>query len=185
MSWKSTKRGYGALAIGLHWSMLLLLVFVYATMELKFLTAKGSAERAALANGHYLLGLAVFLLVWLRLAVRLSGTEPAIEPQPPAWQIALARGVQWTLYALMIGLPLIGWLTLSARGTSIALLGAELPALIGKNRDLARLLKEIHESGATAGYLLVGLHAGAALYHHYSMGDNTLTRMLPGRRAGA
>ncbi len=28
----------------------------------------------------------------------------------------------------------------------------------------------------------VGLHALAALYHHYLLRDNTLTRMLAGRR---
>ena len=59
--------------------------------------------------------------------------------------------------------------------------GTELPALIGKSERLADLFKEIHEASATAGYFLVGLHAAAALYHHYFKRDNTLRLMLYGR----
>ncbi|HEY8327046.1 MAG TPA: cytochrome b/b6 domain-containing protein, partial [Rhodanobacter sp.] len=44
------------------------------------------------------------------------------------------------------------------------------------------VIKPIHELGATLGYLLVGLHAAAALFHHYIQRDDTLRRMLPGRR---
>jgi cytochrome b561 len=29
------------------------------------------------------------------------------------------------------------------------------------------------------GYWLIGLHAAAALFHHYIVRDNTLRRMLP------
>jgi VIT1/CCC1 family predicted Fe2+/Mn2+ transporter len=45
---------------------------------------------------------------------------------------------------------------------------------------LSRQLKDVHEALATLGYVLIGLHAMAALLHHYVMRDNTLVRMLPG-----
>jgi cytochrome b561 len=82
----------------------------------------------------------------------------------------------------MIAMPLIGWLLLSASGKPVPFFGLELPALIGKNRELASTIKEIHEFLGTAGYYLIGLHAAAALYHHYVTTDNTLTRMLPDRK---
>ena len=47
---------------------------------------------------------------------------------------------------------------------------------------LSRQLKDVHEALATLGYVLIGLHAMAALLHHYVMRDNTLVRMLPGHR---
>jgi len=50
---------------------------------------------------------------------------------------------------------------------------------VGENKALADLFKEIHETGATVGYFLIGLHAAAALFHHYVVRDNTLRRMLP------
>jgi cytochrome b561 len=54
--------------------------------------------------------------------------------------------------------------------------------LVGADKALADQMKELHETLATAGYFLVGLHAAAALLHHYAFRDNTLVRMLPGRR---
>jgi cytochrome b561 len=83
------------------------------------------------------------------------------------------------LYVLMIGLPLVGWLILSASGKPVPFFGLQLPALVGENKALADLFKEIHETGGTVGYFLIGLHAAAALFHHYVVRDNTLRRMLP------
>jgi len=81
----------------------------------------------------------------------------------------------------MIVMPLVGWLLLSAEGKPIPFFGLHLPALIGKSKYLADLIKEIHETGGTIGYFIIGLHAAAALCHHYFVRDNTLRRMLPNR----
>jgi cytochrome b561 len=78
-------------------------------------------------------------------------------------------------------MPLAGWLLLSAAGKPIPFFGLHLPALIGQSKDTAEFIKEIHETGGTVGYFLIGLHAVAALYHHYVVRDNTLLRMLPSR----
>jgi cytochrome b561 len=128
-----------------------------------------------------MLGLTVFGLVWLRLIARW------LHPAPKAvvgagWERALAKLMHLALYALMIGLPLLGWLTLSAAGKPIPLFGLELPALVGANQDLAGELKELHETLAVAGYWLIGLHAAAALFHQYVRRDGTLQRMLPRHR---
>lgn len=181
MSWNNTKTRYGWLAIGFHWLMFLLIVAVYATMELKSIFPRGSSGRQNMALWHYMLGLSVFYLVWLRLLVRSQGSEPAIEPPPVRWQSVASRVMHWVLYVFMIGLPLLGWLTLSARGLPIPFFGLELPPLLAKNQDLARLFKDVHEAIATSGYLLIGMHAGAALYHHHIKRDNTLRRMLFGQ----
>jgi len=179
--WTSGRSGYGWPAIALHWLMLALLVAVYASMEFKSVFPKGSAGRANMATWHYLLGLSVFFLAWLRLAIRLASASPLIEPAVPAWQALAARIMHRALYGLMIGLPLLGWLTLSAKGKPIPYFGLELPALVAASEGLAEWLEEIHEAAATAGYVLIGLHAAAALFHHYVRRDNCLRLMLPGR----
>jgi len=176
------KSRYSLLSIGLHWFMLVLLAAVYICMEISDSYPKGSDLRSGLRAWHYMLGLSVFALAWLRLAVNLWSDAPPVEPPPPLWQGRLASLVQAGLYLLMIGIPLGGWLLLSARDQPIPFFGLQLPALMAGNKAAAGWLKEIHEAGATAGYFLVGLHAVAALYHHYLLRDNTLTRMLPGRR---
>ncbi|MGR8940876.1 MAG: cytochrome b [Gammaproteobacteria bacterium] len=181
MNWRNSTDRYGALSIGLHWFMLFLLAAVYACIELREFFPKGSEPREALKTWHTMLGLSVFLLVWLRLALRMTGPVPRIEPEPPKWQEVSARLMHFALYALMIAMPLGGWLILSAAGKTILFFGLQLPALIGENKTLAKLIEEIHEAGGTVGYFLIGFHAAAALFHHYIVRDNTLRRMLPDR----
>lgn len=172
---------YSGLSIAMHWLMALLLVAVYACIELKGNFPKGSEPRELLKHWHFMLGLGVFALVWLRLLGRLLHKTPAISPAPPAWQTGMAHLMHLALYGLMIGMPLLGWLLLNAEGKPAPFFGLELPLLVGKDPALAERLEELHEFGAVAGYWLIGLHAAAGLFHHYFSRDNTLTRMLPGR----
>ena len=182
MNWKNTTTRYGSLSIGIHWLMLLLFIAVYASINLRELYPKGSDPREALKTWHFMLGMLVFALVWLRIAARLSGPTPGIHPEPVKWQQLSAKLLHLALYALMIGMPLTGWLLLSASGKPIPFFGLQLPALIGENKDLATQIKELHELVGTTGYYLLGMHVVAALYHHYIKRDNTLTRMLPERQ---
>ena len=182
MNLKNSTLRYGSFSIGIHWLMLLLFVAVYGTIELRELFEKGSDPREALKTWHFMLGMLVFVLVWLRLAARLSGPTPTIIPELPKLQQLSASLLHMALYLLMIGMPLTGWLMLSAAGKPIPFFGLELPALIGENKALAKQIKEVHEFVGTTGYYLIGLHAAAALYHHYLRHDNSLTRMLPWRK---
>jgi len=179
MTWRNTSERYGSLSIGIHWLMLLLLAAVYACIELREFFPKGSDPREALKTWHFMLGLSVFVLVWLRLVLHAIGPTPRIEPEAPKLQALAAKLMHLALYALMIGLPLAGWLLLSAAGKPIPFFGLRLPALIAENKGLAETIKEVHETGGTIGYIIIGLHAFAALFHHYWVGDNTLRRMLP------
>jgi len=167
--------------MALHWLMLLLSVAVYASMGLKGLFPTGSASREAMATWHSMLGLAVFVLVWLRLAVRLCGPTPAIAPASPAWQHAVAAGMHVALYALMIGVPVLGWLTLSAKGKLVPFFGVAFPAVMGTHKDTAQQLKDLHETCGAVGYGLIACHVVAALWHHYVTRDNALQLMLPRR----
>lgn len=182
MTWKNTTGRYGSFSIGLHWLMFLLFIAVYALIELHEIYPKGSDPREAMKTWHFMIGMLIFWLTWLRLAARAPGQTPDIVPVPPNWQQLLAKLVHLGLYALMIVMPLTGWLLLSAAGKPIPFFGLELPSLIGENKGLAEQLKEVHEVIGTIGYYLIGIHVLAALYHHYLVRDNTLARMLPWRK---
>ena len=170
---------YGLPLIALHWLMLLLIVLVYACIELRELYPKGSDIRNALKTWHYLLGLSVFILVWVRLVVRLLDSTPPIVPAPPRWQVRVAHASEFAIYIFMIAMPLLGWLILSAENEVVSFFGLQLPALVGEDKQLAEQIEEVHELIGNFGYFLIGLHAAAALLHHYVQRDNTLTRMLP------
>ena len=75
----------------------------------------------------------------------------------------------------MLGIALT-WL----RGDTLTFFGLfTIPAAIAPDRELARTVKELHELSATAILIVAGLHAVAALWHHYIRRDDVLKRMLP------
>lgn len=182
MKWRNSTTNYGAIAVGFHWVMVALIVAVYATMELRGIFPKGSTSREFMKTLHYMLGLSVLALAVARLLLSLLDRPPGITPEPARWQSLFARAAHYALYALMLGLPLLGWLLLSASGEPVPFFGLTLPPLIAENTALADLVEEIHETGATIGYFLIGGHALAALFHHYVLKDDTLRRMLPRRQ---
>jgi len=173
---------YAPVSIILHWGMLLLIVVVYSCMLLREYFPQGSDIRNGLKTWHFMLGLSVLLLVIVRIVSRLLNSRPAITPEPPAWQMFVAKALHLALYAFMLAMPIAGWLILSASGKTIPFFGLEIFALVGPSKALAGQVKEVHETIATIGYFLIGGHASAALLHHYWFKDNTLLRMLPGKR---
>lgn len=176
----STSR-YKPFPIALHWLTLLLLIAVYACIELREFYPKGSDPRNALKSWHFMLGLTVFGVTALRLVTRWMNPPPAKEASIEPWQQLFSSVMHFALYALLLVMPLLGWAILSAEGKAVMWFGLELPALIGVNKELVELLEEVHGTAGTIGYFLIGLHAVAGLYHHYFQRDNTLLRMLPAR----
>jgi cytochrome b561 len=169
---------YATLSIILHWIMFLLLVAVYSCIELREIYPKGSEPRDALKTWHFMLGLSVFVLVWVRLMARWVTQTPGIEPPITKWQKLLATAFHFALYILMICMPIAGWLLLSAEGKDIPFFGFNLPSLIAENEALAETIEEVHKTAGTVGYYLIGLHVFAGFFHHYIKQDNTLLRML-------
>ncbi len=186
MELRNSGHRYSTALVALHWLTLVLLIAVYAAMELRGLAPKGSDMRTNMKTLHFLLGLVVLVVVLVRIGARWSaGAAPPILPPMPGWQDKLASLLHYALYVFMLATPILGWLTLSADGKPIVLFGLPVPSLVGADQSLAHQLKEVHETLATAGYFLIGAHALAALMHHYVTRDNTLVRMLPrGAAAG-
>ena len=169
---------YSGLAVFFHWAVFLLIATAYAAIELKGFTAKGSAARALSMSVHEWAGALVIVLAVPRLLWRLMGGAPAPEPGP-RWMHLLGGAMHLLLYLFIFIQPVLGLLALNAGGHLMTLpgLGIELPSLVAQNADLKDALKEIHETLGTAFYTVIGLHAVAALFHHYMLGDNTLRRM--------
>ena len=178
-TWRSTADHYGRLAMLMHWGVLLLIVGVYGTMEWREFVPKEDPLRGTLRTWHLSLGLIVFASVWLRLLLRAIEPTPAITPPLPAWQELPGRVMHWALYAMMIVLPVTGYLMGNADDRTVSFFGLPLPRLIGPDKALGELLEEIHEIVANAGYFLIALHSAAGLFHHYVQHDTTLARMLP------
>lgn len=178
---------YGTALVAVHWFMALLMVAVFASIELRVLYAKGTEMRDFMKALHFMLGLSVLLMVVLRLAARWASPKP-VEAAPAnalqTWSQRLAAVGHLALYGFMLLMPLAGWLALSAAGKPIPFFGLELPALMGPNKTFAHDIKELHEAVGEAGYWLIGIHVAAALGHHYVLKDGLMSRMALNRLPG-
>jgi superoxide oxidase len=168
---------YSKLTVAIHWLTVLLFIAVYVSMEFRDIFERGTPGRDLMKTSHYWIGLTILLLLLVRLIARFSQPTPAIVPPQPHWQHMLAKAVHLGLYGLMFIMPVLGLFILSADEIPLRFFGIELPALIAPDGALAKWLEDIHEIGATIGYGLIGVHAVAALFHHYLLKDNTLVRM--------
>lgn len=164
----------------LHWLTAVLVAVAYVLIEQRNLFPRGSGERAAMMQGHYWTGLAIWLLLWWRLALRAGGATPPITPPLPAWQAGLSRLLHLALYAFLLAMPLLGLATAWTDDKPLYLPFTDyaLPALLAPDKDLAHQLEDLHGSIGEAFYWVIGLHIVAALYHHWWRRDDTLRRML-------
>lgn len=179
---KIVRQRYASVSIVLHWAMFVLIAAAYSCILLRENFPRGSDIREGLKTWHFMLGLTILLLLFIRIVARILTAKPPITPAPPRLQMHLSKGVHWALYAFMLAMPLLGWTILSAEGETIPFYGLQLFALVSPDKVWAGQVQDIHETIGTIGYYLIGLHAAAALVHHYFIKDDTLKRMLPVRR---
>ena len=135
---------------------------------------------------HESLGLLVFALTLLRLlwlAVRPAAPQIAM----PTWMHKTSRLAHWALWALLLALPLTAIVTLGGGGHPLTLLGGvrvdEMPLIA--NAAFAHWFNwgDVHQFLGDAIMWVAGLHAAAALFHHFILKDRVLRTMLPiGRR---
>lgn len=179
MSWKNTENHYGSVSIALHWLMVILMVCVFAAIEGREFFEKGTELRDLFKMWHFMLGLLVLLLVIARIYLRTLQVIPKVTPPLSTIQDLGAKAAHLALYIIMVGMPIFGWFVLSAKGKAIPFFGLELPALIAYDKPLGKILEGWHKEIGEWCYILIALHALAALMHHYIQKDDTLTRMLP------
>jgi cytochrome b561 len=177
---------YGTVTRSFHWSMAALVIGTLVIAELRGYTPRGSALRQLVSSTHYQIGVGLFILVWLRLAWRLRQAQPGITPPIPRWQRRLSDGVEWSFYALLILLPILGVLAQQTEGHAVVFLGMALPVLAAKNDALQHRIENVHVFLGNVLLWLVLLHIAAALYHALIRRDDTLARMWgAGRRGGS
>lgn len=117
-----------------------------------------------------------------RLIIRLKRPAPPIVPKPKPWMTGMAHLGHLIITLLFILLPLLGLGLMYNRGNPWIAFGLVMPHAAESNFGLADLFKEYHKLLANLSYYVVGLHALAALLHHYLWKDNTLLRMMPRKK---
>jgi cytochrome b561 len=160
----------------LHWvmavcilSMLFIGVGMVSTIMPKYLM---------LVSIHKPLGIAILVLALIRLVVRLGYGAPPLPVDLPELMKLAANFSHYALYALMIGMPLIGWGMLSAAAYPVVLFGGvHLPAVLPQSERLHALLWNAHFYLAFVFFALILLHAAAALFHALVRRDGVFETM--------
>ena len=124
--------------------------------------------------GFVVLALSLFRLVW-----RFTHPAPPLPDAMAGWEKAAAHGLHWFFYALMLVLPITGWIFSSAGDRPLQFFWLfDIPKLaVEKGSGLA---EGTHNAHVLFGYvwavLLIG-HIGAALRHQYLLKDGVMNRM--------
>ena len=174
--------GYSRVMQAIHWTTLTLLLC--ACLAAWMIDGAGSRDEAALLIMlHRSLGMTILLMTPIRLLIRQYSRIPPLPAGLPAAQRIAARVTAILLYALLGIQPLLGLAASQFHGDRVVLFGTfGLPSWLPVNKPLAHDILQLHGWTAVALLLLIGLHAAAALYHHFVRKDAVLAGMLPGVR---
>jgi cytochrome b561 len=170
---------YTRTAAWLHWGGAALIV-VACLAGWYMVGLPMSVQRLKWFNWHKWVGMTALLWLLVRLAWRWGHPPPAPQVSLSAHQRKAAQAVHLALYGLMAAAPLIGWAYSSAAGFPVVWLGIlPLPDWVPRDRELAQVLKPIHQAAAYLLMALATVHVLAALKHQFVDRDGLLTRMKP------
>jgi cytochrome b561 len=180
---------YSSLAITFHWVIALLIVGNFLgglyMGDLLEPTATPAQKQLGftIVQLHKSFGLTVLVLSLLRLGLRLAWGAPPLPDHMTPLERTLAKLTHWAFYAIMILVPLSGWVMVSASplGFPTQYFGLfEWPHLpVATSKATSGSAGEAHEIMAWIGVGLFVLHVGGALKHQFLDRDDVLARMLP------
>jgi cytochrome b561 len=136
---------------------------------------------------HRPIGIAILVLVLIRLPLRLATGAPALPDNLTPLEKGVAKGSHVLLYAAMAGMPLIGWAMLSAGGYPVEVTkGFILPPILPHDLGAYAFLREAHTIVALLFFALILAHLSAALIHGLIRKDGVMRSMTTGhpQRAG-
>ena len=184
---------YNNIAVLLHWLIAAAIIFQLGLGWRMGDEPKG-AGAYALFQLHKSIGFSILFLSLFRVVWRLTHKAPELPNTMPQWEQWAAKLAHLAFYGIMLGLPLTGWLLVSASSTNIptVLFGVvpfpHLPLIAELPTDVKHQLHELAEDAhgllavATLGLLL--LHIGAVLKHQLIVKDSVFSHMAVGAKAG-
>ena len=170
---------YTRVAILLHWLIALL---VAANLFLGFYyDGFGQAARSWMMSLHKSTGLTVLALTLARLAWRLGHRPPPFDPAMKGWERGLAHLIHWSFYAVLVALPLSGWMTSSSSDRPTDFFGiVTIPPLpVSRSEEAHELFEDWHELLGTITMALILLHVAGALKHQLQGHRHLMGRMAP------
>lgn len=179
---RDSHNNFGLISILFHWLSAGLTLFLFGLGV--YLTSYGyySGDYLQYAHLHYALGIILLGLVSIRLLWRITSKTPTtlVNSLPAKIGISLSK---FLLYVFLFSILISGYFICTAEGQSIDVFGLfQIPSVKLLETDQLNLAGLTHKYIAWALFGLVIVHAGAALTHHFFIGDRTLSRMITPRK---
>ena len=183
MQLRNSSSRYGWVSIFMHWGVALVVFGLFALGLWMVGLDYYSTWRKDAPDLHKSIGLVLLGVMVLRVLWRfISPPPPTLQSYSRMTRIGAKFGHGF-LYLALFAVMLAGYLISTADGVGIPVFGLfEVPALVSGLPDQADTAGVIHLRLAWILVIFSGLHALAALKHHFIDRDATLTRML-GRKA--
>ena len=184
----SANRRYGQVSIGLHWLIAAMVVVQLCLgWYMNEVLPDHSSAQAQIRTIHVSWGITIFLLVLVRIGVRLTHPAPHLPPAMPLWERIFARTTHVVFYLLLLVLPLTGWVIVSLGRGPIHFWGLPWPRLPGvgpgtlfgylATRDLRETIAHTHVFILIwIAVVTVAVHVTGALWHQFK-GPAVLWRM--------
>jgi len=171
---------YSNMNQALHWitagCMFAILPLAWVMVNAK----EGAPFTGALFNWHKTLGVIVLIVTAFRIVWRFFDPPPAYPPRVAAADHTLAQIAYWLFFAVLIFMPVTGFLTSAYGGHPLKLFNwIPTPQPVGKDKELSDFFGSLHIAGQWAVYALIALHLAAVVIHAIWGRDGLLGRMLP------
>ena len=186
MAWRNSEREWGGVAKALHWAIALTIIassiFILHVNDSTWWFKSSPAVFITYIHWHKAVGLIALALIVARLLWRRRQPVPQTAPLTPL-EARWSHRVHIALYALMLIVPVTGWLASSFFDSPTKFWGLfEIPSPLPKWKPGVAFFYWAHFTLAWSLLVLVAAHAAAALYHHFVRRDGVLRGMRPGRR---
>ena len=170
---------YTAPARWLHWlTAAMVTVIIPLGLWIKYFEPANEAFKLRLYNIHESLGVIVFVTVLVRIVYRYRNPPPPLPADTPAIIRFAARVNHIGLYALLVLMPITGFLATNAWGFPLSIFGVlPMPVPLEKNEEIAKVLSFVHWCGAITIILLIVAHLGGVIYHTFIRRDRLIRRM--------
>ncbi|GBU13184.1 cytochrome [Enterobacterales bacterium] len=183
------RRRYDGLTITLHWVTAAIVIFMFASAHIWEVLERGTPLRKGLQSVHISMGILLAAIIIGRLLWRLFTVSTGRSKQEaivmPTLMKAAAHLTHLALYLLLLAQIVLGFLYRWSQAEPFYFFGLfPIPDVFDFDSVMTRTFGSLHNNVAWALIIVAGVHALAALFHHYVLRDGVLRRMLPGNRDG-
>lgn len=176
---RNTDTGFGLVSRLIHWTMAAL-IGAQLVFGLRIAAMQPSMDTLWMYGMHKSLGFVALILVIARLIWHRITPPPRPLGDAAALPQRLARAVHAAIYALLVVIPMAGWIGSSATGIDTVIFNSlTLPPIAPVSEAWDRAAFWVHGVAAWALIGLLALHVGGALLRAIQ-GDRTLDRMISG-----